>query len=250
MHQNGASFDLGSARRIVPLLTEVMSIRSVADFGCGRGAWLSVWQAAGAAVLGVAAPGAEAGEPLVEQGVVRAADLGLPINLGRRFDLVQSLAAAEHVPPSQAGQFVDNLVAHGTAILFSAAIPGQDGGRRINERPLGYWRGLFRDRGYVTVDYLRPLIADDPVVQSCCRHNTLLYVRADRAAALPFPLRVRRIADTAELADYRPFGDRLRHAMARRLPRGAVGPLSRVGAAPMGGRVPAADRDLPATTPH
>jgi SAM-dependent methyltransferase len=241
------NLDLGSARRIVPLLTEAMSIRSVADFGCGRGAWLGIWQRAGVAVLGVASPGADAGDRLVEAGLVRAADLGLPISLGRRFDLVQSLAAAEHVPPPQAGQFIDNLVAHGTCILFSAAVPGQDGGRRINEQPLGYWRSLFRDRGYVAVDYLRPLIADDPAVQPWCRHNTLLYVRADRAAALPFPLRTRRVADTAEIADYRSLGDRLRHAMARRLPRGAAHRLSPVAAAGTGARMPVAGGDLPMT---
>ena len=48
-----ASFAVRSARRIVPKLTAVVPVRSVIDFGCGQGAWLSVWAAAGTSVLGV-----------------------------------------------------------------------------------------------------------------------------------------------------------------------------------------------------
>jgi SAM-dependent methyltransferase len=226
-HYNG-SFGGQSARRVVPLLTDVLPIHSVADFGCGRGAWLSVWQEAGVSVVGVDGPHAEVGRRLVEQGAFRAADLGEPIDLGQRFDLVQSLEVAEHLPAAQAGQFIDNLVSHGACVLFSAAVPGQGGEHHVNEQPLGYWRRKFREHGYHAFDYLRPLIADDRAVQSWYRYNTLLYIREDRIAGLPPRLRLSRVPGSADIADYRPLANRLRNAMVRRLPGAAVDRLSRV----------------------
>jgi hypothetical protein len=64
-----------------------------------------------------------------------AFDLSRPFRLGRRFDLVQSLEVAEHIPPAQTEIFVDNLAAHGDVILFSAAVPGQGGEFHVNEQP-------------------------------------------------------------------------------------------------------------------
>ena len=226
-YRYNGSFGTQSARRIVPLLTAVLPVGSVADFGCGQGAWLSVWREAGASVVGVDGPYADVARLLIEQGAFRAADLGQPIDLGRRFDLVQSLEVAEHVPAAQAGQFIDNLVAHGDCVLFSAAIPGQGGEHHVNEQPLGYWRRKFREHGYHAFDYLRPLIAGDPTVQSWYRYNTLLYLREDRVAVLPAPLRLSRVSGSADIPDYRPLANRLRNAVVRRLPGGAVDRLSR-----------------------
>jgi hypothetical protein len=182
-----------SARRIVSLLGSVLSIGSVVDFGCGDGAWLGAWREAGAEIVAV------------------GAGLSEPVDLGRRFDLAQSLGNAP-VPATRAVPFIDNLVAHASHVLFSPA------------GALDYWRGLFRERGYVAFDYLRPLIAHDPSVRPSYRYDALLYVREDASRALPFAVRARRIADRAAIADYRPFGDRLRNAMARRLSAALVAP--------------------------
>src|SRR5205085_7750181 len=51
-----ASFAARSAEQVVPLLTSLLPIDSVADFGCGEGAWLSVWRNAGVSVMGVDGP--------------------------------------------------------------------------------------------------------------------------------------------------------------------------------------------------
>ena len=51
-----ASLAVRSAEQIVPLLRALLPINSVVDFGCGNGAWLSVWRKAGAAVMGVDGP--------------------------------------------------------------------------------------------------------------------------------------------------------------------------------------------------
>ena len=53
----------------------------------------------------------------------------------------------------------------------------------------------------------------------------------DHLAHLTEMLRSRRVADADELDDYRPLPYRLRHALMRRLPVGAVSRLSRLRAA-------------------
>lgn len=224
------SFALRSAQRIVPLLTAVLPIRSVVDFGCGQCAWLGVWQQAGAAVTGVDGPYVDRGHLAIDPKDFRAGDLSQPIDLNRQFDLVQSLEVAEHLPVSRAEGFVDTLVAHGSCILFSAAVPGQGGENHINEQPLGYWRSLFRAKGYVAIDYLRPLMCDDTIIKHWYRYNTLLYVRQTSLAAMPEAIRSRVVPESDDLRDYRPLGHRLRHQLMRHLPVGAVDRVSRINA--------------------
>jgi SAM-dependent methyltransferase len=222
-----ASFAVRSAQRIVPKLTAVVPIRCVVDFGCGHGAWLSVWAATGAFVVGVDGPYVDRSHLLIDPSDFHAADLVAPIDLGRQFDLVQSLEVAEHLPAANAEPFVETLPAHGSCVLFSAAVPGQGGEHHINEQPLEYWRAIFRTRGYAAIDYLRPLIRDDPAVARWYRYNLMLYVRDEVVASLADPVRSCRVPNTQPLLDYWPLRYRLRHALVRRLPCGVVDRLSR-----------------------
>ena len=220
------SFAVHSAQQIVPRLNAAIPVRSVVDFGCGQGGWLSVWAELGVTVVGVDGPYVDARRLLIDPADFHAADLAAPIDLGRQFDLVQSLEVAEHLPAAKAGQFVDTLTAHGSHVLFSAAVPGQGGENHVNEQPLGYWRAIFRDRGYAAVDYLRPLVCDEPSIERWYRCNIILYVREDVVASLPEPLRGCRVPDSQELQDYWPLPYRLRHALIRRLPSNAINRVS------------------------
>ena len=235
MHEYGAdfyrflaSFAIQSAERIVPKVTGAMAIRSVVDFGCGQGAWLSVWARSGASVVGVDGPYIDRSHLLIDPENFHAADRAEPIDLGRKFDLVQSLEVAEHLPAANAEQFVNTLTAHGSYVLFSAAVPGQGGENHVNERPLGYWRAIFRDRGYVAVDYLRPLIVNDSAIARWYRCNIMLYVEDEVVTSLPEPLRSCCVPDNQELKDYWPALDRLRHALIRSLPASVVNRASRI----------------------
>ena len=231
-----APLALRSAQRVAPRLRDALDIRSVVDFGCGQGAWLSVWRAAGATVLGLDGPYVDRDRLLIAKEEFRAADLGEPIDLGRRFDLVQSLEVAEHLPETKAAQFVETLCRHGDLVLFSAAVPGQGGEQHLNEQPLAYWRARFAANRFVALDYLRPRIAADREIQWWYRYNTLLYVRDARLAALPEGLRAARIADGEPPRDYYPLPRRLRNALVRQLPADAANRLARVKAALMARR--------------
>lgn len=222
-----ASFATRSAEQIVPLLTASIPIHSVADFGCGHGAWLNVWRKMGAAVMGVDGPYVAAQHLMIDPHEFRAADLSERIDLGRQFDLVQSLEVAEHLPASQADGFIKTLTAHGHLILFSAAVPGQGGEHHVNERPLEYWRNKFREHRYVAIDYIRPLVPANPLIQHWYRYNIVLYAEESHMRDLPDQVRGCRVAKDEKLRNYWPLHYRTRQAVIRQLPRGAVDFLSR-----------------------
>lgn len=219
---------LRSADRVLPLL-DPLQIRSVLDVGCGCGAWLSVWQKRGAPrVQGVDGAYVERDGLLIDADRFSPRDLSRPLSLGRRFDLVQSLEVAEHLPPACAAQFVDGLVRHGDLVLFSAAPPGQGGEHHLNERPYQYWRELFARHGYVAIDYLRPLLAGCDAVEPWYRYNSFLYATPERLARLPAAVRAAQVADGTPLADLSPPLYRLRKGLVRWLPVPVMSRLARL----------------------
>lgn len=167
-----------SARRVLPLLVELVAPRSAVDVGCGAAAWLEVLRESGVDdVLGIDGPHV-AGLLRIPPALFHAHDLSLPLRLSRRFDLALSLEVAEHLPPSEAERFVRDLVALAPVVCFSAAIPGQGGTRHVNEQWPEYWAALFRAQDYLVVDCLRPRIWNDPEVEFFYAQNTLLFVAA------------------------------------------------------------------------
>lgn len=222
-----ASFAAQSAEQIVPLLTALIPIHSVADFGCGQGAWLSVWKRAGASVMGIDGPYVARQHLMIGADEFRAADLNQPIDLGRRFDLVQSLEVAEHLSVRLATDFIEMLTAHGPLVLFSAAVPGQGGEHHINEQPLEYWRREFRKQRYVSIDYIRPRVVTNPRIQHWYRYNIVLYAEETYARDLPEQVRECLVTEAQKLRNYWPFYHRICQAAVRQLPRRTVDSLSR-----------------------
>jgi SAM-dependent methyltransferase len=222
-----ASFAVRSAEQIVPLLSALLPINSVVDFGCGQGAWLSVWRKAGASVMGVDGPYLDQQHLMIDADDFRTADLSQPVVLERRFDLVQSLEVAEHLPSSRASDFIGTLTAHGPLVMFSAAVPGQGGEHHINEQPLEYWREKFRERDFIAIDCVRPEVIENPRIQHWYRYNIVLYAEKRHLEKMPDRVRAFRVPENQSLCDFWPLPDRIRHAFIRQLPSGAVDYLSR-----------------------
>lgn len=167
-----------SAAVIVPLLKTWVSATSVLDVGCGDGSWLAIYSQMGAETV----RGVEIGRPgdhlQISPDHVVHHDLTGPLDLGRRFDLVQCLEVAEHLPAESAETLIDSLCRHADVILFSAAIPHQGGVGHVNERWPDEWATLFATRGYICFDCLRPLVWADDRVAWWYAQNLLLFVRS------------------------------------------------------------------------
>jgi SAM-dependent methyltransferase len=219
---------LRSARRVLPLIREHLSVRSVLDVGCGQGAWLSVWQELGTpSVLGIDGDYVDRDRLLIGTDCFEARDLATGFDLGRRFDLAQSLEVAEHLPARSAATFVASLVRHSDLILFSAAPKGQGGDHHINEQSYEYWRGLFRGLGYRPIDLVRDAIKGDDLIEPWYRYNTLLYASAPGFASLPTAVQARAIPDDQRIRDVSPPLYRLRKRIIATLSVPAVTRLAK-----------------------
>lgn len=165
-----------SAKEVVPLILELMPLRSVCDVGCGDGTWLRAFGEAGVTdLLGI--DGEYVDEHLLRIPVANfvAMDLHHEISLPRSFDLVVSLEVAEHLPEDRAASFVRDLTRLARLTLFSAAIPGQGGRNHVNEQWQTYWTAMFGQHDYVVCDFLRPKIWRNRRIAYWYRQNALLF---------------------------------------------------------------------------
>src|SRR5216684_3382450 len=111
------------------------------DVGCGSGTWMRAAQNLGTSkVFGIDGVDLPQTELHVRKDFIDTADLNEPVQLGRQFDLVISMETAEHLEPESSHTFIKSLVAHGSTVLFSAAVPGQGGTHHVNCRWPSYWQ--------------------------------------------------------------------------------------------------------------
>jgi Methyltransferase domain len=217
-----------AAEGLLPHLAAEIPVRSVLDVGCARGVWLAWWLRHGASdVIGVDGPYVDPEELAIPRSAFQALDVSAPFSLGRRFDLVQSLEVAEHLDESCADTFIANLVAHGTLILFSAAIPGQGGEHHVNEQPWEYWRSKFAAHEFELFDFVRPRTRDDQSIYFCYRFNSFLFAHRSTVAVLPASVQQTLVPAGAPLRNDLPLGLRLRFAALRRLPQPVVDQIAR-----------------------
>jgi hypothetical protein len=218
-----------SARTVAPLLLAEMNIDSLLDVGAGHGAWASEWMAAGVTdVVAIDGDYVKPDQLVIPAANFRAADLSQPLDLGRKFDLVQSLEVAEHLPHAKAATFVETLTRHGDVVLFSAAVPHQGGEHHVNEQPPEYWRQLFKACGYSAFDWLRPRLADQRQVKGWYRYNSFLYANEAGQRRLSESILEDRVPDGRILNIGGDFAWNARRAMVRLIPAGLVKPVAMV----------------------
>jgi len=219
-----------AADLIVPIVRSFFrSLGSVLDVGCARGTWLAAWARTGCTdFIGIDGHSVRPADLLIDTRRFFTADLAAPFSLGRRFDLVQCLEVAEHLPRSRSESLVADLVDHGGAVLFSAAPPGQGGELHVNERPYEFWRGLFAHHGYLPFDCVRPRIGHIATVPFWYRYNILMYVSRNHIEDLDASARACQLPEDSAIPDVAPLSFRIRRALLRRLPIGVINRLSQL----------------------
>ena len=217
-----------SARIVAALVLEQLRLRSLLDVGGGHGAWAAEWLSAGVKDV-IAVDGSYVNVAQLAIPVQRfvSHDLSEPLDLGRRFDLVQSLEVAEHLSPEHADVFVESLVRHGDVVLFSAAVPHQGGEHHVNEQPPEYWRRRFAERGYEVFDWLRPRIADNRKIKAWYRYNTLIYANAAGQQRLSPSMLETRVPANQVVPMGGDFAWALRRTAVRMIPTSFVKPIAR-----------------------
>lgn len=176
-----------SAKEVLPFVNSIFHPKSVVDIGCGIGDWLKVWyEDFGVShILGIDGPYIKPHLVKFPQQFLRLQDLKSTFNLEQKFDLAMSLEVAEHLPESNAEQFIKSLTEASDVILFSAAVVGQEGTYHINEQLPEYWAKIFLKYNYEPIDYLRPKIWNNEKIEWWYRQNILLYIKSDRIKDFP-----------------------------------------------------------------
>ena len=216
-----------SARAVAALLLDEIKIDSLLDVGAGHGAWAAEWRAAGVKeVLAIDGDYVDRDRLAVPKASFQAHDLSTPLDLERKFDLVQTLEVAEHLPAAKAELFVDNLVAHGDVILFSAAVPHQGGEHHVNEQPPEYWREKLKARGFAAFDFVRPRLAGRGEVMPWYRFNTYLYANEAGQKRLSPAILATRVPDDQPLTIGGDLKWALRRAAVRLIPEPLVKPIA------------------------
>ena len=216
-----------SAEVVSGLLLGEIKAKSLLDVGSGHGAWAAVWTKAGVMdVVAVDGDYVRRDQLVIPADRFIGHDLGTPLDLERKFDIVQSLEVAEHLPGDKAAGFVDNLVRHGDVILFSAAVPHQGGEHHVNEQPPEYWRRLFAERGYSVYDWLRPRLADQRQVKPWYRFNSFLYANAAGRKRLSKSILAAKVPDGQPLEIGGDLSWLLRRTAVRLIPTSLVKPIA------------------------
>jgi SAM-dependent methyltransferase len=175
-----------SAQAVVPLIIEILKPTSVVDVGCGLGTWLAAFRQNGVTeLLGIDGDYVDVRSLEIEPEEFLAHDLSRPLAIDRSFDLTISLEVAEHLDPDHAAEFVALLTSLAPAIVFSAAIPHQDGTHHVNTQWPTYWRALFAAQDFELIDCIRPQIWENEAVDFWYRQNMVVFARTGVAEGSP-----------------------------------------------------------------
>jgi SAM-dependent methyltransferase len=151
--------------------------QSVVDVGCGPGEWLAAFGRAGVKrIYGLDGQWVGRDRLSIRPQFFQSIDLTGEWSIPGSFDLAVCLEVAEHLTETNSQNLVKNLVKAAPAILFSAAIPGQEGTNHINEQWPEYWEKLFAQYEYVCLDPFRRQIWQDPSVAWYYQQNLYAYV--------------------------------------------------------------------------
>ncbi|MDR1760177.1 MAG: class I SAM-dependent methyltransferase [Fibrobacter sp.] len=181
-----------AAMEICRILTGMTPpVHSAIDFGCGTGTFLYALKELGAKeVLGLDGPWAKNWQ-VISKDEFSEADFEQPIKLPKKYDLAISLEVAEHISEKHAGQFIESITEASDIVFFSAAVPGQRGEMHVNEQWQSYWCHLFAQKGFICLDYLRPLFWDNEKIGPTLwyyKQNCLLYVKKERVSEIRKPV--------------------------------------------------------------
>jgi hypothetical protein len=181
-----SSGSLRSARTVVPLLLQWIPARRVVDVGCGVGTWLKAFDDNGVPeVQGFDGAYVDKSKLVIDPSCFAACDLFGEYQLDGNYDLAVCLEVGEHLPHRASCRLVAELTRVAPLVLFSAAIPGQQGTGHINEQWPTYWRGLFASHGFSRLDVLRGHILHDKRVEWWYRQNMYLYASERGLAEAP-----------------------------------------------------------------
>ncbi|OYU94270.1 MAG: hypothetical protein CFE21_16925 [Bacteroidetes bacterium B1(2017)] len=167
-----------SGSNVLPFIFNLIKVNSILDVGCGTGEWLRAAKDLGVSeICGLDGHYVDRDLLAIPKEAFIDYDLKNPIDLNRKFDLAISMEVAEHLPESTSEMFIESLTKHSDYVLFSAAIPKQDGTYHINEQPQDFWVAKFEKQDFLPIDFLRDKLWTKKGIDWWYKQNMILYVK-------------------------------------------------------------------------
>lgn len=164
--------------------------KSIIEFGCGNGELSKALAKAGIQVTaldGYSTPDFGGYDNITYYKI----DLNDPIALrdflatqNQKSDVAICLEVAEHLNPGVSAALIDSLTSAADVVIFSAAVPQQDGEGHINCRNRTYWHGQFEKNNFLLKDSIRSQIRDNEEVGKWYALNTVDYVRLNEEPSI------------------------------------------------------------------
>lgn len=168
------------AEIIMPYIIKQIKPKSIVDFGCGEGVWLSVVKSIdkGIEVFGIDGDYINKERLKIPKSCFCPANLEEEFRLAHRYDLAISLEVAEHLKADCSDTFMETITQAADKILFSAAIPEQGGVNHINEQWQSYWIKKFASKGYCVDVSIRNYFWNDERIVPWRRQNILFFSKS------------------------------------------------------------------------
>ena len=181
--------NLDAPSKIVPLVLDLVPVKSVIDVGCGTATFLKIFRDAGVQdILGL--DGHWVNRDMLLKNIQKSEFMEVDLErlqyeeVNRTYDLAICLEVAEHLQPEASDLLVKNLTRFSKRILFSAAVPFQGGINHVNEQWPDYWKEKFAKHGYRFYDVIRPKIWNDRGIPYWYKQNIFLVCREEHAPAV------------------------------------------------------------------
>ena len=159
-YNNQSDSSYKSAKIILPILFNHYKPNSIIDVGCGIGSWLKAAKELGInKFFGIDGNEIEEDFLLVSRKYIKIDNLETHKNINNeKYDLAISVEVAEHLHNNCSVNFVETLTSYSDVVLFSAAIPYQEGEHHINCNPPQFWVDIFKKYGYDCYDFRNDLM--------------------------------------------------------------------------------------------
>jgi hypothetical protein len=157
---------------IADAIYEAYKPKSVIEFGCGNGGLAKAFShlpiTSFLAIDGYAQPDFTGYENIkfikIDLNDVNDIEAFLSSVTNQHFDIAISTEVAEHLKPEVSEALIKALTTCADTVVFSAAVPGQDGDGHINCQTRSFWDSLFEKRSFYMFDTIRKNIRSNKKV--------------------------------------------------------------------------------------
>jgi len=185
--QFGHTADLNNYQSARVVLKYIMpylnNVSCLLDLGGGMGAWSAAFNDIGIMQTRlVDHPGLDRNKLLLnDKNNFEAVDLDKALPKKESFDMAICIEVLEHFKEDRALEIHQFLCESSDLILFSAAIPGQNGIGHLNCQRHAYWHKAFADCGFHFFDGFKPSLLGENDIYYWIRQNLFFYYRPNQA---------------------------------------------------------------------